>query len=118
MPITQMFDWLFVNQLFHTNARGETIFYPNGVTGRGFLVPPEREGRVRSGVRRLAVLAPAGTFALVVLVPRLIEAWWGFTLPLPWFIGGAAVALVVIVAAIIMQLARLTAGLEPVSARG
>lgn len=116
--MTRIFDWLFVNQLFHTTARGQTVFYPNGQTGRGFLVPPEREADVRSGVRRLALLALAGTFALVVLVPRLIETWWGFTLPLGWFIAGTAVALVVIVAAIIMQLARLTAGLEPVPTRG
>lgn len=116
--MTRIFDWLFVNQLFHTNERGETIFYPNGLTGRGYLVPPEREADVRSGVRRLAMLALTGTFVLVVLVPRLIEAWWGITLPLPWFIGGAVVALVGIVGAVIAGLARLTAGLAPVSARG
>ena len=29
MAVTSMFDAVFVNQLFGTDARGETVFYPN-----------------------------------------------------------------------------------------
>ena len=28
MTVTGIFDWLFVDQLFRTNDRGETIFIP------------------------------------------------------------------------------------------
>jgi hypothetical protein len=125
MTITTLFDWLFVNQLFGTRdlstpasgntERGQTIYYPNGLAGRGYLVPPEREASVRAAVRRLVLVAMIGTLVLVSLVPRVIEGWIGFSLPLGWFIGGALVALVVIVGAIIHCLKRLTAGLEPAS---
>ena len=117
MAVTRMFDAVFVNQLFHTNARGETVFYPNGRAARGYLVPAERQSGVRSGVRRLALTALIGVLVFVVLVPRAIEAWLGITLPLGWFIGGVVVATVIGVAAIIHALSRLTAGLAPVSAR-
>lgn len=111
----RIFDWLFVDQLFRTNERGETIFYPNGVTGRGYLVPPDREPSVRSDMRRLVFTALIGIFTLVGLVPRLLETWLGITLPLPWFIGGCLVAVVIMVGAIIHSLSRLAAGLEPAS---
>jgi hypothetical protein len=118
MAVTRMFDAVFVNQLFHTNARGETVFYPNGRAARGYLVPAARAAGVRSGVRRLALTALIGVLVFVVLVPRAIEAWLGITLPLGWFIGGVVVATVVGVAAIIRAVARLTVGLAPVSTRG
>jgi hypothetical protein len=28
MTVTRIFDWLFVDQLFRTNERGEAIFRP------------------------------------------------------------------------------------------
>jgi hypothetical protein len=118
MAVTRMFDAVFVNQLFHTNARGETVFYPNGRAARGYLVPAARAAGARSGVRRLALTALIGVLVFVVLVPRAIEAWLGITLPLGWFIGGVVVATVIGVAAIVRALARLTVGLAPVSTRG
>ena len=118
MSVTSMFDALFVNQLFHTNERGETVFYPYGLTGRGYLVPAEREASVRSGVRWLALVALTGAIVFAVLLPRMLEAWLGFTLPLSWFLGYVVVALPVGVVAIIYALSRLTEGLAPVSARG
>lgn len=115
MGLTRIFDRLFVDQLFQTTAQGETVFYPNGAVGRGFLVTAEREPDVRSGVRRLFLLALFGSLALASLVPRAIEGALGFTLPLGWFAGGVAVVLVVMVAVIVRALARLTQGLAPVS---
>lgn len=115
MSIAGIFDALFVNQLFRTTAQGETIYHPNGVTGRGYLVPPEREAGVRSGVRWLVLFTLVGVNVLLVIVPRLIESWLGYELPLPWFIGGVLVATVVMVAAIIRCLSRLATGLEAVS---
>ena len=117
MTVTGIFDWLFVDQLFRTNDRGETIFYPNGLMARGYLVPPERAPGVKSGVRRLVLLAFVGAIVFAVLLPRLIEAWLGITLPLGWFIGYAIVALVIGVVAIVHCLSRLTVGLEPTASR-
>ena len=117
MAVMRMFDAMFVDQLFHINERGETVFYPNGRAGRGYRVPPEREADVKSGVRRLALIALLGSIVFAVLLPRALEAWLGITLPLSWFIGYVVVATVIGVAAIIKSLSRLTAGLEAVSAR-
>ena len=118
MTVTGIFDALFVNQLFGTNERGETIYYPNGPAARGYLVPPEREPSVRSGLRRLVLIALMGAIVLAVLLPRMIEAWMGMTMPLGWFIAYCLVAFPIAVGAIIFALSRLAAGLEPVSARG
>jgi hypothetical protein len=117
MSVTSIFDALFVNQLFRTNAHGETVFYPNGAAARGYLVPAEREASVRSGVRRLALIALVGAIVFAVILPRMIEAWLGITIPLGWFIAYALVAFSVAFGAIIYALSRLTAGLEPAPAR-
>ena len=117
MSVTSIFDALFVNQLFRTDARGETVFYPNGAAARGYLVPAEREAGVRSGVRRLALIGLVGVMVFVVLLPRMLEAWMGMTIPLGWFIAYALVATVIGVGAIINALSRLTAGLAPAPAR-
>ena len=117
MSVTSIFDALFVDQLFRTNERGETVFYPNGAVARGYLVPAEREASVRSGVRRLALIALVGAIVFAVILPRMIEAWLGMTIPLGWFIAYALVAFSVAFGAIIYALSRLTAGLEPAPAR-
>ncbi len=117
MSVTSIFDALFVNQLFRTNVRGETVFYPNGAGARGYLVPAEREASVRSGVRRLALIALVGAIVLAVVLPRTLEAWMGVTIPLGWFIGYALVATVIGVGAIIHALSRLTERLAPAPAR-
>jgi hypothetical protein len=117
MTVTGIFDALFIDQLFRTNARGETIFYPNGLMGRGYHLPADRQAGVRSGVRRLALAAFAGAIVFAVVLPRLLEAWLGFTLPLGWFIGYAIIALIIGVAVIIHFLSRLTVGLEPAATR-
>jgi hypothetical protein len=118
MSVTGILDALFVNQLIRTGERGETIFYPYGLKGSGYLVPPERAGGVRSSLRWLTFVSQFGTIALVVIVPRMIESRLGFVMPLGWFIGGALVALVIIGGAVITCLSRLTAGLEPAPVRG
>ncbi len=110
----RIFDAVFVNQLFRANERGAMVFYPNGVTGGGFLVPLAREPGLRAGVRWLTFSSLVWVLVAVVLVPRAVESWLGFTLPLPWFVAGAGVVTVATVAVIIRVLARLTVGLEPV----
>lgn len=117
MAVTSIFDAVFVNQLFRKSERGETVFYPNGTAARGYLVPPEREASVRSGVRRLVLVAMLGAIVLAVVLPRMIEAWMGMTMPLGWFIAYVLVALPIAVGAIIYALSRLTVGLEPASER-
>ncbi|MTD93503.1 hypothetical protein GIW81_04040 [Hyphomicrobium sp. xq] len=117
MSVTSIFDALFVNQLFRTNARGETVFYPNGAGARGYLVPAAREASVRSGVRRLALIALVGAIVLAVVLPRTLEAWMGMTIPLGWFIAYALIAFLIAFGAIIYALSRLTEGLAPAPAR-
>ena len=45
--LTGIFDDIYVKQLFQKNERGETVFYPFGLIGRGYLLPKEREADVR-----------------------------------------------------------------------
>lgn len=109
MSVTGIFDALFVNQLFRTTAQGQTVYYPHGVTGRGYLVPPDREPGLRSGLRWLVLFALVGINLLLIIIPRVIEALLGYEIPLPWFLGGMAVAGVAGVWLIIRWLARLGA---------
>lgn len=118
MSITGIFDAVFVNQLFGTTERGETVFYPYGKGATGYLVPPEREPGLRAGLRWLTFFALVGSYALVALIPRAIESWLGFVLPLPWFIGVVLIVALVMVGAIIYFLRRSAAGLTPVPNQG
>jgi drug/metabolite transporter (DMT)-like permease len=115
MSLVRVFDAVFVNQLFQTDGNGSAIFTPNGAGGRGYFVPPEREGDIKSGIRRLAMLALLGAFVFAVVLPRAVEGWFEMTIPLCWFIAYAVLALVIGFVLIIKALARLTAGLQPVS---
>jgi hypothetical protein len=114
MSLAGFFDSLFISQLLAKGEQGETAYYPHGRRAQGYLVPPEREAGVRSRLRWLVIVSQIGTLALVVVLPRLVESWLGYEIPLPWFIGGAVVAVVVIVAAIIGALSRIAVGLTPV----
>jgi len=118
MTATGIFDAVFVNQLFGTTERGETVFYPHGKGATGYLVPPEREAGLRTGLRWLTFFALFGSYVLVALIPRIVEAWLGFALPLPWFIGSVSVTAIIMIGAIIYCLRRSAAGLEPVTTRG
>jgi drug/metabolite transporter (DMT)-like permease len=113
MGVLGLFDAMFVNQLFGANERGETIFYPNGLAARGYLVPPEREPGLRSALRWLVAAAMFGSIACAAVVPRLIEHWLGYEIPLPYFIVGAVVGVVAAFFAILRCLKRLTVGLPP-----
>jgi hypothetical protein len=115
--LTRLFDILFINQLFGTTERGETVFYPNGPVAQGYLVPADREPRVRSGIRWLMVVSLGGVFGLIWLVGAL-ESWAGAELPLPWFIAGAVAGLVAAFVLIMRALKRLTVGLAPLSPPG
>ena len=68
--------------------------------------------RLGAGFWRLVLIALAAALGLSVLLPR-VESWWGIEVPLPWYIGGLAIAVVVIVALIIRALSRLAIGLDP-----
>ena len=109
----RIFDWLFVNHLFRKAETGETIFYPNGRVGRGYVVPSEREADLRSSVRQLTFFVLVGTFGLIWAV-RAVESWLGATIPLPWFIAGAVVVVVVFFFVINQVFKRLTAGMAAV----
>ncbi|CAN0467369.1 unnamed protein product, partial [Phaeothamnion confervicola] len=38
MNLIRIFDGLYVDQLFQKNERGEAIYYPFGLMGRGYLL--------------------------------------------------------------------------------
>jgi hypothetical protein len=110
MSPTRIFDALFVNQLFHVSDKGETIFTPYGLFKDGYLVPSNREAGIRLRVRRLTLIALAGTLVLIAIASPL-----GEKLSHAWFFGGALTVLIIEFFAIIRQLQRLTLGLKPVA---
>lgn len=112
MGIRSIFDGLYVDQLFQKDERGETVFYPHGLMGRGYRLSAEREPCVRRSMRRLMAVS------LVVGISFGLLAWRAIGMseaaqPMSWMIGiGAFVLLIGLVAYLQSRLAE---GLEPVS---
>lgn len=112
MGIRSIFDGLYVDQLFQKDERGETVFYPHGLMGRGYRLPAEREHRVRQAMRRLVATSLVVGISFGLLALRMIGTSEAAR-PVIWLIGGGAfVALLGLVACLQSCLAE---GLEPVS---
>jgi hypothetical protein len=110
--ITGIFDGLYVDQLFHKNERGETVYYPFGVMGRGYLLPEARLASVKRATRGLMLAS------LIVGLSLGWAALWVINAPDPvrpmvWPTGLALFAL--LVGGITYLQSRLASGLEPVS---
>jgi hypothetical protein len=105
----KIFDGLYGDQLFHKNERGETVFYPFGLTGRGYLLPADRETAVRDATRRLSLASLVGGISLALLATRILNSpgagLWG------WLISGGA--FVLLLTALFYFQMRLATGLEP-----
>ena len=113
--VSNIFDGLYVDQLFHKGERGETIFYPFGLMGRGYLLPAEREASMRRSMRWLMIgsLVFGGSFGAVAL--RLLTPLQGTPL-LAWLIAGSAFAAGLGV--IVTLQSRMSRGLEPMPGPG
>ncbi len=108
MGLRSVFDGLYVNQLFQRNEQGETLFYPFGLMGRGYLLPREREEGVRQSMRRLMVASLVVGLVFGLLAVRVVEAA-GTVQPVSWLISGTAFLL--LLGSIVYFQARLTHGL-------
>lgn len=113
MGMKAIFDGLYVDQLFQKNASGDTVFYPHGLMGRGYLVPADCEESVRRRMRLLMLtsLVVGVSFGLVAL--RLVTSS-GVVAPAGWAIAG--IAFVALIGAIVFVQSRLANGLAPVDA--
>jgi hypothetical protein len=114
MGITGIFDGLYLDQLFQKTEQGETVFYPFGLMGRGYLLPAEREGGVRRSMRLLMLVSLIIGTSLGLLVLRIVESS-GPMLPAGWVIGGGIFGL--LIGLIVYFQSRLAIGLEPVDVR-
>ena len=110
MGVRNIFDGLYVDQLFQKNERGETLFYPFGMMGRGYLLPAEREERVRQSMRWLMLVSLVVGISFGLLAVRFIENS-GTAQPVGWVIAGSAFLL--LIAIIVFFQSRLARGLEP-----
>jgi hypothetical protein len=114
MGLARIFDGLYVDQLFQKNEQGETVLYPFGLMGRGYLLPAELETSVRRSMRLLILVSLVVSVCLGLLVLRIVnspgpaqlEGWTVF--------GGLSVLLIGL---IVYFQSRLAIGLEPVAAR-
>jgi hypothetical protein len=113
MPgMVRIFDGLYVDQLFQKNERGETVFYPHGLLGRGYLLPAEREASIRQRMRLIMLVALVIGISFGFVAVRMIE--WTGTLPLTgWLVAGGGFVLLLGLIAFFQT--KLAAGLEPVS---
>ncbi len=112
--LTGIFDDIYIKQLFQKNERGETVFYPFGLMGRGYLLPKEREADIRRATRlqMLATLIASISFGLLV---TQVSGSNHPVSPGGWLILGTLC--VAIFAATIWSQLRLSAGLEPAGER-
>jgi len=106
--ITGIFDGLYVDQLFHKNERGETIYYPFGLMGRGYLLPSDREAQVRRATRRLTF------FSLAAVVGFAFFSNFAFSQGIAQ-VAASVLAFLAIVGTTVYFQSHLASGLEPAS---
>lgn len=112
--LTGIFDDIYVKQLFQKNERGETVFYPFGLIGRGYLLPKEREADVRQAMRLQMLATVIASISFGLLVTRISDSAYSISL-IGWLVLGAIFA--AILAGTIYLPFRLAAGLEPAGER-
>jgi hypothetical protein len=111
MGLKSIFDGLYIDQLIQKNEQGEFILYPNGLMGRGYLLPADREPAIRQRLRLTMLLSLIvgtmyGLFALRVVESGHVDSLLGWLLVI-------AIA-VLLVGGILFYQSRLADGLEPV----
>ncbi len=109
MTMKRIFDGLYVDQLFQRNEHGQTIYYPFGMMGRGYLLPEEREDGVRRATRSLMLVSLAAGIGFPLIAMRFAEESNAY--PASWLIAGGA--FVALLAVIFFFQSRLAAGLAP-----
>ena len=105
-----MFDSLYIDQLFQTNPKGETVFYPLGLIGNGFIVPGDREVGLRQAVRSRTLLALVSGLSLGTLFSRVAEH--GADVTVAGWIALTALTVLVLGGIYYLQY-RVAAGLKP-----
>jgi hypothetical protein len=104
--LLRAFDGVFVDPVFQKNDHGETIFYPFGLLGQGYLAPEDRLAGLRQAARGLWIFTLVATISLVPLSRKMdIPGAVG------WLIYACAFAL--LIGVIVHLQARLAAGLKP-----
>ena len=111
MGMKSVFDGLYVDQLIQKNERGELIVYPNGMMGRGYLLPAEREAAVRLRMRMLMLFSLVIGISFALFVQRVMDSGQVVSL-IGWTTLGGIGAL--LMGAIMYFQSQLKAGLEPV----
>jgi hypothetical protein len=106
--LVRIFDGIYVSQLFQTNERGETIFYPFGLWGKGYVVPPDRIDSLKHTARlRTFFWVLAGTVCAYLFVgasdAKISTTSWSAIAP---------IAVLMIAVSMYTQF-RMAAGLDP-----
>jgi hypothetical protein len=105
----RLIDGLYVDQLFQRTETGDTVYYPYGMIGPGYLLSAEREAEIRRATRLLMLvsLVSGGAFGLFAL--RVVNSPGSLTLVGGLVLGGVMAGLVGLV--VYLQ-SRLVRGLE------
>ncbi|MBN1545705.1 MAG: hypothetical protein JW902_03505 [Syntrophaceae bacterium] len=68
---------------FKTDEKGNTIFYPWGILGRGYILPEDKKDSFRNGIKRFLQIS----LPLVILI-TVLKLWLLLLIVLPVFIIG------------------------------
>jgi hypothetical protein len=112
--LTGIFDDIYVKQLFQKNERGETVFYPFGLIGRGYLLPKDREADLRRATRLLTLASLIVSISLGLLAARVSGST--HSLPLSGWLALGVIFAAILAVTIYLEF-RLAAGLESAGER-
>ncbi len=111
MGFSAIFDGLYVDQLIQKKD-GDTIIYPHGLLGRGYVLPAGEEPLFRRRMRLMMLVSITLGAAFAMFMLRIAQSDNPISL-----IDGAAIAgmAVLLFAGLRYYQGRLVAGLEPVA---
>lgn len=80
-------DGLYVDQLFQKTESGDTVYYPYGLIGPGYLLSAEREAELRGATRSLMLVSLILGAAFGLLALRIMDSPGAVT-PVGWLVLG------------------------------
>jgi len=112
MGLKSIFDAVYIDSLIQQDDSGQTIIYPHGMLGRGYIVPAEREPILRRRLRMVMAVALVIGISLGMLLLHAIDAK-GAVGPRGW--AALSVMALLLFAGLRYVQGRLARGLEPLA---
>jgi hypothetical protein len=72
------------NSYFKTDKEGNTLFYPWGILGKGYILPENRKAKFRSIIKKYLQISLPMDFAIIIF----LKWWFIFCFVLPVYLCG------------------------------